>query len=94
MVCCSEMLLKVSLGTQTYALHVVTLETGCAQYKMGRVATAFDFKESIVGQRCVLVPVFCRAKQKKKSTNHVILLQKAFSASCWFSKIPEGQVQE
>ena len=65
MVCCSEMLLKVSLGTQMYALHVVTLETGCAQYKMSRVATAFDFKESIIGQRCVLVPVFCRAKQKK-----------------------------
>lgn len=51
MVCCSEMLLKVSLGTQTCAHHVVTLETGCAQYKMSRVATSCDFKESIIGQR-------------------------------------------
>ena len=34
------------------------------------------------------------AKKKKKSTNQVILLQKAFSASYWFSKIPEGQVQK
>ena len=39
-------------------------------------------------------PSFLQGEAKKKSTNHVILLQKAFSASCWFSKIPEGQVQE
>lgn len=38
-------------------------------------------------------PSFLQGKAKK-STNHVILLQKAFSASYWFSKIPEGQVQE
>lgn len=45
------MLLKVSLGTQTRAHHVVTLETGCAQRKVSRVAVSCDFKESIVGQR-------------------------------------------
>ena len=40
-------------------------------------------------------PSFLQGKaKKKKSTNHVILLQKAFSASYWFSKIPEGQVQK